>query len=304
MMAAPKTDPAWEDTLAGLGEIRRDEPMARHTTLGVGGPARWFFRPRDSEALQAAMAAIPAAINILPLGRGSNMLVSDAGFDGIVLDLGSLDAIDVDGRRITAGAGARMSKLAQRAAQSGLAGLEFMATVPGDVGGGIVMNAGAFGQQVSDTLCSIEIIDRHGADQGMAAAELNMSYRRTELPAGALVVSATFELTPDDVSAIQERMRRMRRQRSASQPLAQPNCGSVFKNPPQEHAARLIEAAGLKGRRIGGARISDVHANFMINDGHATSRDILELIRTAQQEVEARFGIRLEPEVRIVGEEA
>lgn len=302
MMAAPKTAPAWEDTLAGLGEMRRDEPMARHTTLGVGGPARWFFRPRDSEALQTAMAAIPAAINILPLGRGSNMLVSDTGFDGIVLDLGSLDAIDIDGRRITAGAGARMSKLAQRAAQSGLAGLEFMATVPGDVGGGIAMNAGAFGQQVSDTLREIDIIERGGSGRQMAAAELNMAYRRTQLPAGVLVVSATFELMADDASAIQERMRRMRRQRSASQPLAQPNCGSVFENPPGDHAARLIEAAGLKGKQVGGARISEMHANFMINDGQATSRDILELIRTAQAEVEARFGIHLEPEVRIVGE--
>lgn len=303
MMAAPKTAPAWEDTLAGLGEMRRDEPMARHTTLGVGGPARWFFRPRDSEALQTAMATIPAAINILPLGRGSNMLVSDAGFDGIVLDLGSLDAIDINGRRITAGAGARMSKLAQRAAQSGLAGLEFMATVPGDVGGGIVMNAGAFGQQVSDTLREIDIIERDGSGRQMAVTELNMAYRRTQLPAGVLVVSATFELMPDDAGAIQERMRRMRRQRSASQPLAQPNCGSVFKNPPGDHAARLIEAAGLKGKQVGGARISEMHANFMINDGQATSRDILELIRTAQAEVEARFGIHLEPEVRIVGEE-
>jgi len=303
MMAASKTAPAWEDALAGLGVLRRNEPMARHTTLGVGGPARWFFRPCDPESLQAAMAAIPAAINILPLGRGSNMLISDAGFDGIVLDLGSLDAIDIDGRRITVGAGARMSKLAQRAARSGLAGLEFMATVPGDVGGGIAMNAGAFGQQVSDTLHSIEMIERNGSGGRVAAAELNMAYRRTQLPGGALVVSATFELTPDDVGAIQERMRRMRRQRSASQPLTQPNCGSVFKNPPGDHAARLIEAAGLKGRQVGGARISDVHANFMINDGHATSRDMLELIRTAQSEVETRFGIRLEPEVRIVGEE-
>jgi UDP-N-acetylmuramate dehydrogenase len=179
-----------------------------------------------------------------------------------------------------------------------------MATVPGDIGGGVAMNAGAFGQQVSDTLVSIEIVGRDGRSEPIPAEELNMAYRRTQLPIGALIVSATFELERDDPETIRRRMRDMRQKRSVTQPLAQPNCGSVFKNPPRDHAARLIEVAGLKGKQIGGARISDTHANFIINDGDATSRDIIELIRTAQTEVEARFGIRLEPEVRIVGEDA
>ncbi|MFQ5581232.1 MAG: UDP-N-acetylmuramate dehydrogenase [Mariprofundaceae bacterium] len=292
---------AWENLLAGFGQLRQQEMMARHTTLGVGGPARWFFRPHSHEDLLAAIQTIPADISILPLGRGSNMLVSDDGVDGLVLDLSKLDAIQIEDRYVTAGTGVRMGKLAQTVAQNGLAGLEFMATVPGNVGGGIAMNAGAFGQQISDTLVSIEIIERGSRSRQVDAEELHMAYRRTQLPAGALVVSATFELKSDDPAVIRKRMRYMRQTRSTSQPLAQPNCGSVFKNPPQDHAARLIEAAGLKGKRIGGARISDMHANFIINDGNATSQDILELIRTAQMEVEAQFDVRLEPEVRIVG---
>ncbi len=294
----------WMAELAALGRLRENEPMARHATLGVGGPARWFFRPANREALTRALPLLPRELPLLPIGRGSNLLVLDEGFDGVVIDLGELDAIAFEGRLARAEAGARMGRLARQCADRGLAGLEFMATVPGDVGGGVAMNAGAFGQQVSDTLQSARVLHRDGREETLAAANLDMGYRRARLPAGALVIEATFALAPDDAAAIRERMRAMREKRGESQPLNQPNCGSVFKNPPGDHAARLIEAAGLKGRAIGGARISGRHANFIVNEGRATAADVLALIRLAREEVAARFGVRLEPEVRIVGGKA
>ena len=276
--------------------------MARHTTLAVGGPARWLFRPAGESELVRAMDLIPADVAVMPLGRGSNMLIPDAGFDGLVLDLSTLSGLAIEGHGATAGAGVRMGKLAQSCANHGLTGLEFMATVPGDVGGGIAMNAGAFGQQVSDTLESIRILDRLGQTSELGAAALTMRYRHTALPAGAIVLAASFALQAGEPETIRERMRAMRAQRSDTQPLAWPNCGSVFKNPEGDHAARLVEAAGLKGFAIGGARISEVHANFIVNDGSASTADVLALIDKAQQEVKARFGIALEPEVRIVGQ--
>ncbi len=287
--------------LAAFGQLRENEPMARHTTLGVGGPARWFFRPANREALARAMALLPRGMPLLPLGRGSNLLVADEGFDGIAIDFGALDAIAFEGASVRAEAGARMGRLARQCAAHALAGLEFMATVPGNVGGGVAMNAGAFGQQVSDTLQAVHLLHRDGREETRPAADLAMGYRRARLPAGALVIEAEFALTPDDAAAIRERMRAMRERRGETQPLNQPNCGSVFKNPPDDHAARLIEAAGLKGRAIGGARISERHANFIVNEGRAKAADVLALIRLAREEVAARFGVRLEPEVRIVG---
>ncbi len=291
----------WHEALKAHGQLLADEPLARHTTLGVGGPARWYFRPENRDALIAAMKVIPGELHLMPLGRGSNLLVADSGIDGMVIDLGDLNEISRDSNTVCAGAGARMGKLAQFAAKEGLGGLEFMATIPGDVGGGIAMNAGAFGQQVSDTLAYIDIVLPGGESKRLAANELDMRYRYTQLPEGALVVSACFALEAADSEALKNRMREFREKRGATQPLAMPNCGSVFKNPEGDHAARLIEACGLKGRREGAARISDVHANFIVNEGGASSRDIVTLIRLAQTEVEKKFGIRLETEVRMTG---
>jgi len=302
-MAALKT-PHWHEQLAAFGLLSEEEPMARHTTLGVGGSARWFFRPASAVSLVEAMPLIPRDMARLPLGRGSNMLVRDAGFDGIVIDLGSLDHIEVDGTQLTAEAGARMSRVARICAESGLSGLEFLSTVPGDIGGGVAMNAGAFGQEMADTLIHADVLTIDGSVVRLSKAELNMTYRHSELPAGGLVLAAAFSLQPGSPEAIRESIRSMRDRRGRTQPLAQPNFGSVFKNPPGDHSARLIEAAGLKGYRIGGARISDVHANFIVNEGNATCDDVLALISKAQGEVESRFGIRLQPEVRIVGGEA
>jgi len=292
----------WRVQLKAWGTLRENEPMARHTTLGVGGPARWYFRPENRDAVTHAMKCIPSDLPLLPLGRGSNLLVPDDGFSGLVMDLSCLSGISCDEKRVTAEAGARMNKLSQRCADVGLAGLEFMATVPGDVGGGIAMNAGAFGQQASDTLQWVEVVQTDGESAMLDAKTLDMAYRRTRLPKGSLVLSVCFELQSDEPEAIKQRMRAMRKKRSSTQPLEKPNCGSVFKNPPGDHAARLIEAAGLKGFRVGGACISDKHANFIVNEGQARSSDVRELIRHARQTVEQRFGVRLEPEVRALGD--
>lgn len=292
---------SWVTDIAQLGRLDEQVPMSAHTTLAIGGPARWYFRPKGANELAKALRLIPEKVRLLPLGRGSNLLITNDGFDGVVLDFGDLAEITIEANTMVTGAGARMSKVAQICATKGLAGLEFLATVPGDMGGGIVMNAGAFGQWISDTLISIEVLYRNGETEIMMKEQLNMAYRHTELPARALVISGSFKLNNDDPESIRERMRSMRKQRSATQPLSLPNCGSVFKNPEGDHAARLIEAVGLKGKKIGNARISSTHANFIVNEGGATSEDVLTLISMAQQAVEKQFGIVLEPEVRILG---
>ena len=284
--------------LAAAGPLIEREPMRRHTTLLVGGVARWLVQPTSEERLSEMLATLPATLPILPLGRGSNMLLDDSGFDGVVIDLSGLDFLQQQGERIRAGAGTRMGKIAQHCGNAGLTGVEFMATVPGDLGGGVVMNAGAHGQELSDTLRSIVIVHRDGRREEIESSRLEMSYRHTQLPLGAIVVAAELELARGNSGEIREAMRAMRARRGATQPLTLPNCGSVFKNPPGDHAGRLIEAVGLKGHAIGGARISEMHANFIVNGGNASSRDIWALIELAQAKVEAEFGIRLEPEVK------
>ena len=291
----------WFAQLADFGQCSEQEPMHRRTTLAVGGPARWFFRPHDQAGVVAAMQACPADVPVLPLGRGSNMLLPDAGFDGLVMDLAELNQLRLDGHMVQAGAGVRMSRLARLCAEHGLSGCEFMATVPGDVGGGVAMNAGCFSQCVADRLVFVDVVLRSGGVCRIQADALQMRYRHSCLPEASLVVAAGFELCSGEPEVIRERMRDMRSRRSSTQPLSQPNCGSVFKNPEGDHAARLIEAAGLKGCAIGGARVSEQHANFIVNDGAASSADVMALIQRIQQVVELHSGIVLEPEVRMLG---
>ena len=292
---------SWQAELQALGKMEADVPLAPRTTLGVGGKAAWLFRPEDKANLIAAIGSIPENVMLFPLGRGSNVLIADSGIGGLVLDLGGMNTLVVEGINIKVGAGTRMSKLAQTAASHGLTGLEFMATVPGDLGGGVAMNAGAFGQQVSDVLQSVDVLYRDGRVACLSRDELDMRYRYTKLPQGTLIVSATFKLEKCDTEQVKSAMREMRSKRSDSQPLALPNCGSVFKNPEGDFAARLIESVGLKGEQRGKARISDVHANFIVNEGGASSEDVLHLIRLAKTEVKQQTNIDLEPEVKLVG---
>ncbi len=292
---------SWQTQLQALGNLQADHSLASRTTLGVGGCAEWLFRPASQENMIKAMALIPAALDIFPLGRGSNLLITDDGINGLVLDLSDLDSLSVEGLTLNAAAGVRMSKIAQTAANAALSGLEFMATVPGDLGGGVAMNAGAFGQQVSDVLHSIVILTRQGEVETITREALQMEYRYTALPKSALILSAVFRLEAADTEQVRANMREMRQKRSQTQPLALPNCGSVFKNPQGDFAARLIEGVGLKGKQHGQARISEVHANFIVNQGGASAEDVLALMRLAKTEVKAKTGIELEPEVRLVG---
>ncbi|MDQ6990478.1 MAG: UDP-N-acetylmuramate dehydrogenase [Mariprofundaceae bacterium] len=291
----------WQIDVQAYGELQYDVALSQHTTLAVGGNARFYFKPKSIEALQQSLPIIPQDMELFVLGRGSNLLISDNGFDGLILDLGCLQSLAMNQATLRTEAGCRMSKIAQKAASMGYAGLEFMATVPGDLGGGVAMNAGAFGQQVSDTLQHIDIIDRDGNLSILPREQLAMHYRHTVLSHDSIVVSASFLLQEDDANDIRMRMRDMRQQRSQSQPLALPNCGSVFKNPDNDYAARLIEAVGLKGEQRGQAQISEVHANFIVNHGGATANDVLALIRCAQSRVQQQFQIYLEPEVRMLG---
>ena len=294
-------DNDWCSNLEAYGQLDADVPLGKHTTLAVGGAARWWFRPENTDALQQALPKIPDAVCVLPMGRGSNLLVSDAGFDGVVLDLGGLQQMGMNGLELHAQAGCRMSKVAQLAAQSNATGVEFMATVPGDVGGGVAMNAGAFGQQLSDVLLDVEVLHRDGRRETLSRQDLDMRYRWTALPRQSVVLSARLGLQAKDGSQVRQRMREMRQQRSQSQPLAQPNCGSVFKNPEGDYAARLIEAAGMKGHCIGDAQVSEQHANFIVNHGAAKADDVWALIQMIQEKVEQTSGVCLHTEVRLLG---
>ncbi|MDX8393431.1 MAG: UDP-N-acetylmuramate dehydrogenase [Mariprofundales bacterium] len=293
----------WQKQLGKIGELRCHVEMAERTTLGVGGAARWLFIPNNIQSLCSAMAYIPDEVPIIVVGNGSNILIPDVGINGLVLDISKLDNIQNKQSntqyKIAAQAGVRMSKLAVFCANNGLSGLEFMATIPGQLGGGITMNAGAFSQQIADTLLWIDIIDRSGKLQRLDKDTLHLSYRHCRLAAGAIIVAASFTLTQNKSHLIKQKIRAMRQQRGHSQPAGTRSCGSVFKNPANDHAGRLIEAVGLKGIFIGKAQISAQHANFIINTGGAKASDILALIKLAQQRVQQEFGVLLEPEVRV-----
>jgi UDP-N-acetylmuramate dehydrogenase len=295
MMAAEST---------GLrGELIRDELLSRHTTWRVGGPARTFYRPADSADLIEFLHQLPADESLLWLGLGSNLLVRDAGFRGTVIATqGRLEALELKGEGlIRAEAGVFCAKVARFAAREGLCGAEFLAGIPGTMGGALAMNAGAFGGETWEQVVKVETVDRHGEVRERMPDEFEIGYRSVKGQEGEWFLATWIRLSAGDVTAAQERIRQLLAKRSATQPVGLPSCGSVFRNPEGDHAARLIEAAGLKGTRIGGACVSEKHANFIINEGGASAQDIEQLIRKVQNEVEAVHGVRLQTEVKIVG---
>ena len=291
--------------IAGSHQILENEPMSRHTTFRVGGPADVLFLPESEEQLIRALAiagesGIPATV----IGNGSNLVVKDGGIRGLVIALGEgMAAIARTGDVITAWAGASLARVAAYAQASGLSGLEFASGIPGTLGGGCAMNAGAYGGQLSDVLLDARVL-LDGWVSTMTAVDMQMGYR-TSLPLrrGGIVLSARFGLKSDDPEAIAARMRDLNARRRDKQPLNYPSAGSTFKRPEGHFAGALIEQAGLKGRSVGGAQVSPKHAGFIVNTGGATAADILTLIRVVQDEVEVRSGIRLETEVRILGED-
>ena len=289
---------------AGGHQILENEPMSRHTTFRVGGPADVLFLPEGPEQVALAMAAARAAeANCVVIGNGSNLIVRDGGVRGLVIALGEgMAAIARVGNTLTAWAGASLARVAAYAQAEGRSGLEFASGIPGTLGGGCAMNAGAYGGQLSDVLVDARVL-LDGAERDLPREALEMGYR-TSLPLrrGGVVLSARFALPPDDPEAIAARMRELNARRRDKQPLNYPSAGSTFKRPEGHFAGTLIERAGLKGRRVGGAQVSEKHAGFIVNTGGATAADILALIRLVQEEVEARFGVRLETEVRVLGE--
>ena len=297
------------DALSGFAreeQILVDEPMSRHTTFRVGGPADVMFLPESGEEVAAALAAAKAAgAACYVVGNGSNLLVRDGGIRGLVIALGEgMSAVTREGNIVTAQAGASLARVAAFAQSEGLSGLEFASGIPGTLGGGCAMNAGAYGGQLSDCLVDAEVL-MEGVVRTLTVQEMEMGYRTTRpLREGGVVLSARFALTADDPEAIAARMRELNARRRDKQPLNYPSAGSTFKRPEGHFAGALIEGAGLKGRRVGGAQVSEKHAGFIINAGGATASDILGLIRVVQDEVRAKYGVTLETEVRIIGEDA
>ena len=291
--------------IAGSHQILENEPMSRHTTFRVGGPADVLFLPESEEQLlQALSIAREAGVPCFVIGNGSNLVVKDGGIRGLVIALGEgMAAIARAGETLTAWAGASLARVSAYAQASGLSGLEFASGIPGTLGGGCAMNAGAYGGQLSDVLVDARVL-LDGEVRTLTVEEMQMGYR-TSLPLrrGGIVISARCALTPDDPEAIAARMRELNARRRDKQPLNYPSAGSTFKRPEGYFAGALIEQAGLKGKRVGGAQVSEKHAGFIVNTGGATAADILTLIGTVQDEVADRFGVRLETEVRILGED-
>lgn len=278
--------------------------MRDYTTLRLGGPADWLVTPRSSrEIVQILGEAKDAGLPVHVIGQGSNLLVLDGGIRGLVIRMArGLRDCFVRGNILVADAGVMMGTLAAEAASAGLTGLEFAAGIPGTVGGGVIMNAGAYGGEMSQTVQEVCLIHRDGTMETRSAAALAFDYRWSALQAGDEIVSqVTFRLENGERDQIRERIAELNRKRAEKQPLDVPSAGSTFKRPEGGFAAAMIDQCGLKGYAVGGARVSPKHAGFLVNTGNS-SRDYLELVRNVQRIVEERTGILLEPEIRIIGE--
>ncbi|HET8605728.1 MAG TPA: UDP-N-acetylmuramate dehydrogenase [Gaiellaceae bacterium] len=284
-------------------KIERDVPLGRHTTLGSGGPARAFARPATLAELREALAwARAEGLAVAVIGLGSNLLVADDGVDALVLRLdGRLATIDVDGERIVAGGGATNAVVLHRARDAGLGGFEFACAIPGTIGGGVKMNAGAYGGDFSQVLVEALVVDADG-ESTLDPAGLGLAYRHSGLRPGQVVARATLALRPRPPAEIRADVKALNEQRKAAQPTNRRTFGSVFKNPEHElGAGRMLEACGLKGHRIGGAAISPRHANFIENADRATTADALALMTEARRRAWKRFGVDLEHEVQLLG---
>jgi len=289
-----------------MPRVRRDESMSRHTSWHVGGPAEVFFNPRDRYDLAAFLRSLPGDVPVHWIGLGSNVLVRDGGLPGVVIaTYGALERLDrISQTTIYAEAGVACARIAKQCIRWGLGPAEFLAGIPGTLGGALAMNAGAFGGEIWQHVIDVQTIDRRGVEHQRAASEFQVGYRSVNAPAqdeGFLAARLHFERK---AAANDADLRALLARRKASQPIGAWSCGSVFTNPPGDHAARLIEAAGLKGYRIGDAAVSQKHANFIVNYGAACAADVEQLIEHVRATVESVHGVRLKPEVRILGERA
>ncbi|HEU4617196.1 MAG TPA: UDP-N-acetylmuramate dehydrogenase [Gammaproteobacteria bacterium] len=291
------------DDGGGASGVKRGEPMAKHTSWRVGGPADLYFKPRDAAELARFLAALPRDVPVHFVGLGSNLLVRDGGVRGAVVATGALKGTleRVDETAVRASAGVPCMRLARECVRWHLGPAAFFAGIPGTVGGALAMNAGAFGGETWRHVERVETIDRGGVRRQRAREEFTIGYRRVDGPPGEWFLGATFRLEHDAASRPAD-IRDMLARRNASQPLGAPSCGSVFRNPPGSFAGRLIEECGLKGARIGGAFVSEKHANFIINGGAASADDIERLIDLVRRTVHERSGVLLELEARVIGE--
>ncbi len=298
MMAARKSP-----TVAG--DLRCDEPMSKHTSWRVGGPAEYFFKPASIEDLSHYFGELGADVPVFWFGVGSNLLVRDGGLPGVVISVaGILKHIEQTGdHQVTAGAGIPCTQLARQCIRWGLGPSEFFAGIPGTLGGALAMNAGAHGGETWERVKSVKTIDRQGEVRVRLPHDYEIAYRSVSGPGEEWFLEAVLEFDPA-ANASMDRLKEMLERRKATQPLGLPSCGSVFRNPPGDHAARLIEAAGLKGHRIGGAEVSEKHANFIINSDGASAADVEQLINFVQRTVADQQGVELVHEVRIVGNSA
>ncbi|HLF15167.1 MAG TPA: UDP-N-acetylmuramate dehydrogenase [Bacteroidota bacterium] len=283
------------------GRIALNEPMSRYTSVRIGGPADFLLEPADREdALRLLSHFQEGGIPFTVIGKGSNLLVSDEGIRGIVVHLEpGLNSVAMDAGMVNAGAGIPMARFVDFCVQQGLSGVEMLAGIPGTLGGGVVMNAGAYGGEISNYLVDVEVM-RNARPARIPKEQIGFSYRHASLE-GAVVLGARFRLPAGDRAELMRVRRDLLIRRNRAQPVNMPNSGSMFKNPPGNHAAKLIDEAGLKGTKRGGAGISALHANFIVNHGGAKARDVVELLELAHATVMKRTGISMELEIRLVG---
>ncbi|HEY6420301.1 MAG TPA: UDP-N-acetylmuramate dehydrogenase [Candidatus Binataceae bacterium] len=284
--------------------LQVSKPLAELTSFRIGGPADLLLAVESEDELSAAMAAASRArVPAFCLGAGTNLLVSDRGVRGLVVRLGEgFRRIAIDGVKVSVGAAAQFGYLVESVVEQGLEGLEFGEGIPGTVGGGLVMNAGAFGGEMARVVTLVRGVTIDGEIRALTRDEARFAYRRSELPAGFIITRVDFELAPGDRDRLRARVADLRTQRASRQPRGVPNAGSIFKNPPGNFAGRLLEGAGLKGTRHGGAAFSEQHANFIVNLGGACAQDVRELIEIARTKVKEQSGVWLEPEVKLVGD--
>lgn len=313
------------EEIAGARYVKVQEPMALHTTFRIGGPADYYVTPATAEQAAAVLRLcreeqMPAII----VGNGSNLLVRDRGIRGVVLafggssgrresagaegdrrlpDVPGLYEVRIEDRRVRAGAGVLLSTLAVRTAAAGLGGLEYAGGIPGTLGGGIFMNAGAYGGEMGNSLQEVLLLKPDGEFVTVPAAEMEFGYRTSRIQrSGEIILAAVFDLQPGEPAKLQTQIQELNARRREKQPLEYPSAGSTFRRPQGYFAGKLIQDAGLAGFRVGDAQVSEKHCGFVINRGEATAAQVLELISQVQERVQARFGVLLEPEVRIVGE--
>ena len=285
-------------------QLMKEEPMAKHTTFRICGPAEVYACPNQEQLPALLEAAKKENAEVTVIGNGSNLLVGDKGIRGLVIEIGSgMNDIRVEGTKIVAGAGALLSKVANTAAAASLGGMEFAAGIPGSIGGAVTMNAGAYGGEMKDILESVKVIDPEGMMHTLSVEALDLSYRHScIMEKGGIVVEATIKLEKKPEEEIRAQMADLRNRRVEKQPLEYPSAGSTFKRPEGYFAGKLIMDAGLRGYTVGGAQVSEKHCGFVINHANATAADVRQLMQDVKEKVKEQFGVELEPEVKMIGE--